>query len=76
MEANGAAIVRAIIALAHSMRIKVVAEGVESGEQLDFLRGETCDEVQGYLISRPLPTQRLVTWLQARTGATRSSLTG
>jgi diguanylate cyclase (GGDEF)-like protein/PAS domain S-box-containing protein len=76
LEANGAAIVRAIIALAHSMRIKVVAEGVESGEQLDFLRGETCDEVQGYLISRPLPTQRLVTWLQARTGATRSSLTG
>jgi EAL domain-containing protein (putative c-di-GMP-specific phosphodiesterase class I) len=75
LEANGAAIVRAIIALAHSMRIKVVAEGVESREQLDFLRGETCDEVQGYLISRPLPTQRLVSWLQAQSG-TSKSLTG
>ncbi|MCU0893836.1 MAG: EAL domain-containing protein [Rhodospirillales bacterium] len=75
MEANGAAIVRAIIALAHSMRIKVVAEGVESREQLDFLCGESCDEAQGYLISRPLPTQRLVSWLQARTG-TSKSLTG
>ena len=49
-----AAITRAIIAMAHSLDLKVVAEGVENAEQLDFLRAHHCDEVQGYLISRPL----------------------
>jgi EAL domain-containing protein (putative c-di-GMP-specific phosphodiesterase class I) len=49
-----AAITRAIIAMAHSLELKVVAEGVENREQLDFLRAHECDEVQGYLISRPL----------------------
>jgi diguanylate cyclase (GGDEF)-like protein/PAS domain S-box-containing protein len=49
-----AAITRAIIAMAHSLDLKVVAEGVEDREQLDFLRAHDCDEVQGYLISRPL----------------------
>jgi diguanylate cyclase (GGDEF)-like protein len=47
-------IVRAVIALAHSLRMHVVAEGVESRAQLEFLRGEGCDEVQGYLVSRPI----------------------
>lgn len=76
LETNGAAIVRAIIALAHSMRIRVIAEGVETGEQLEFLRSETCDEVQGYLISRPLPTQRLTSWLRAGFAAARGRRTG
>jgi diguanylate cyclase (GGDEF)-like protein/PAS domain S-box-containing protein len=49
-----AAITRAIIAMAHSLDLKVVAEGVENREQLDFLRAHDCDEVQGYLISRPV----------------------
>lgn len=49
-----AAITRAIIAMAHSLGLKVVAEGVENQTQLDFLRGNDCDEVQGYLISRPI----------------------
>jgi diguanylate cyclase (GGDEF)-like protein len=47
-------IVRAVIALAHSLRMHVVAEGVENRAQLEFLRAEGCDEVQGYLVSRPV----------------------
>jgi diguanylate cyclase (GGDEF)-like protein len=48
-------ITRAIIALAHSLRLKVVAEGVETAAQLNFLKAHHCDSVQGYLLHRPLP---------------------
>jgi len=64
LEPQDAAIVRAIIVLAHSMGLRVVAEGVETTEQLDFLRSENCDEVQGYFISHPLPTNALASWLR------------
>jgi diguanylate cyclase (GGDEF)-like protein len=50
-----ASIVRAIVSLAHSLRLKVVAEGVETSAQLDFLKLTGCDEYQGYHFSRPLP---------------------
>jgi EAL domain-containing protein (putative c-di-GMP-specific phosphodiesterase class I) len=53
--ADDASIVRAIISLAHSLRLKVVAEGVETLEQLDFLKAMGCDQYQGYHFSRPLP---------------------
>jgi diguanylate cyclase (GGDEF)-like protein/PAS domain S-box-containing protein len=59
-----AAITRAIIAMAHGLSLKVVAEGVERPEQLEFLRGEQCDEVQGYLISKPVEAQRLADLLR------------
>ena len=53
-DSDDAAIAEAIIALGHSLRIKVLAEGVETKEQLDFLRELHCDEMQGYYFSRPL----------------------
>ena len=55
--ADTAAITRAIIAIADSLKLKVVAEGVENEEQLDFLREHKCPEIQGYYFSRPLPAE-------------------
>src|SRR5439155_5254125 len=49
------AIVTALIALAHSLRLKVIAEGVETAQQFDFLRAQACDAVQGYLFSPAVP---------------------
>ncbi|MGF6152651.1 EAL domain-containing protein [Pseudomonas fluorescens] len=59
-----AAITRAIIAMAHGLSLKVVAEGVETAEQLAFLEAESCDEVQGYLISRPVEAFKLANLLR------------
>src|ERR1700733_6365307 len=53
-----ASIVRAIISLAHSLKLKVVAEGVESTDQLDFLKTLGCDQYQGYHFSRALPSSQ------------------
>jgi diguanylate cyclase (GGDEF)-like protein len=57
--ADDAAIAIAIINMAHSLRLKVIAEGVETREQLDFLRVYGCDEIQGYFLSEPLPAAEL-----------------
>ena len=53
-DADDAVIVRAIIALGHNLGLKVVAEGVETEEQIEFLRDNGCDELQGYYFSKPV----------------------
>lgn len=68
------AIVRAIVAMAHSMNLQVVAEGVEQDSQLAFLRNQGCDEVQGYLISKPVPAQVLTQLLQRRQANSKADL--
>ena len=54
-DSDDAAIVSAIITMAHNMELKVIAEGVETQEQLDFLRSQECEEAQGFLFSPPVP---------------------
>lgn len=54
-----AAITTAIIDMAHSLHVRVVAEGVETAEQFDFLKGRGCDEVQGFYFSPPLPANEI-----------------
>ncbi|WP_066297187.1 EAL domain-containing protein [Bacillus sp. FJAT-29937] len=57
---NDAAIVKMIISIAHQLKLEVVAEGVESKDQLIFLQRNLCDEAQGYLFSKPLPMNQIV----------------
>ena len=56
---DDAALVRAMVALAHDLRLRVVAEGIETEEELSFLRSVDCDEGQGFLFSRPQPVEQL-----------------
>ncbi|MBI3903324.1 MAG: EAL domain-containing protein [Nitrosomonadales bacterium] len=58
-------IASAIIQLAHSLRLKVVAEGVETSAQMEILLEQGCDSAQGYFFSKPLPTQELEVFLRA-----------
>lgn len=59
-----AAIVTTIISLAHNLGLKVVCEGVETKEQLEFLKARNCDIIQGYYYSRPVPPEEFETWME------------
>lgn len=63
---HDAAINRAIIAMAHSLGFKVIAEGIENADQQAWLAAEGCDEAQGYAIARPLPAAEFADWLRRR----------
>ena len=63
---DDASIAKAIIMMAHSLNLEVVAEGVETEAQLEFLREHGCEQIQGYFFSRPLPEEELSTWLMGK----------
>lgn len=63
-DADDKAITIAVIALAHGLGLRAVAEGVENDEQADFLRAQGCDEIQGYLLSRPQAPEAMGAWLR------------
>ncbi len=68
------AIVRAVIALATSMNMSMIAEGVETAQQRDFLLQNGCSDIQGYFYARPMPAEKMTTLLRERsaTGSKRS----
>jgi diguanylate cyclase (GGDEF)-like protein len=68
-------IARSIIELAHNLGLRVVAEGVEDELTRNLLAEMGCDKLQGFLVSRPLPDERLESWILARTGV-RSAVPG
>jgi EAL domain-containing protein (putative c-di-GMP-specific phosphodiesterase class I) len=65
---EAAAIVQAIVTLAHAMHLDVTAEGVETEAQQDFLSRAGCSELQGYLFSKPLPEAEIKKMLTASLG--------
>jgi EAL domain-containing protein (putative c-di-GMP-specific phosphodiesterase class I) len=65
---EGVALISTIINLAHSLKLKVVAEGVETNEQTRVLRSLNCDEMQGFLLSKPVPRDVFATRYLSRMG--------
>jgi diguanylate cyclase (GGDEF)-like protein/PAS domain S-box-containing protein len=70
---EGLAIVTSVISLAHSLGLKVVAEGVETESQIKMLSGLKCDEIQGYAICRPLPEADFQAWCASHAARRRKS---
>ena len=62
-DSDDRAITQAIVSMAHSLKLEVVAEGVETKEQLELLRSQSCDIIQGYLFSKPVPPEDIAPFL-------------
>jgi diguanylate cyclase (GGDEF)-like protein len=69
---HDAALATAMINMAHSLKYRTVAEGVETEAQLDFLRRQGCDAAQGYLLGRPMDAEAFETWLAAQGNRTET----
>ncbi len=65
-DAQDAAIVRSLIAMAHNLELGVIAEGVETSQQADFLINEKCEEAQGFLYAKPLPAEQFEAYLRTQ----------
>ncbi|MGN6728211.1 MAG: EAL domain-containing protein [Rhodanobacteraceae bacterium] len=72
IDPDDAAITSTIITMAHSLQLNVVAEGVETPEQLAFLRAQHCDEIQGHWLSMPLPAEACLRFIAARSELARA----
>ena len=70
---NDAAIVSAVIALGHNLGLEIVAEGVETAEQMQYLTEHNCDFIQGYFLSRPLPANKIILQF-AKSGETKDTV--
>jgi EAL domain-containing protein (putative c-di-GMP-specific phosphodiesterase class I) len=70
---SDAAIVRAIVSLGHSLDFEIVAEGVETAQQAKLLRGEGCDEVQGFYFAGPMEAEQLAAFLSENRAQARSA---
>jgi len=68
-DTENAAIVRSLIAMAHNLGLEVIAEGVETEPQADFLRNERCEEAQGYLYAKPLPAAEFEDYVRSSMSA-------
>jgi EAL domain-containing protein (putative c-di-GMP-specific phosphodiesterase class I) len=64
VDANDATLVKTIIAMAHDLKLNVIAEGVETVEQFSFLKEHECNEAQGYLFSKPVPAEQFQSKMQ------------
>lgn len=72
---TGRSLCRAIVSMAHELGMRVVAEGVETEAQRDWLREAGCDFAQGYLFARPMPVEAFEAWIDARADSTPSPAT-
>jgi EAL domain-containing protein (putative c-di-GMP-specific phosphodiesterase class I) len=68
------AITATVITMAHSLGLNVIAEGVERAEQVDYLREQDCDEVQGHWLAHPLPPEQCLAFLRERLGQSRPAV--
>jgi EAL domain-containing protein (putative c-di-GMP-specific phosphodiesterase class I) len=66
--AGNVAITQAVISMAHSLKLNVIAEGVETKQQFDFLRDHGCNEIQGYYVSKPLAAADAIAFIQKKIG--------